>query len=282
MPPRTIRIGRDNSTFQALSGLKTNRNRRHKSRTFIVEGVEPITSALTHGWECEAVIYEGAVRPSSWAAGVIGQAANALRYELSTDLLKSLSGKSDASELLAVFQMRADDLARIPVQPQMLVAVFDRPSNHGNLGSVIRSCEAFGVHGAIISGHAVDLYDQATITASRGALFAIPTVRVASADDVLAWLDRVRGALGACALVGAETDADRDVWSHDFRGPTVLVAGSEREGLSRAYRERCDTLVRIPMSGSVSSVNVSVATSIILYEITRQRRAGKAEADERR
>jgi tRNA G18 (ribose-2'-O)-methylase SpoU len=79
--------------------------------------------------------------------------------------------------------------------------------------------------------------------------------------------------VGECSVVGAETDAGREVWSHDFRGASIVVAGSERPGLSRAYRERCNALVTIPMSGAVSSVNVSVATSIVLYEVARQRRA---------
>jgi 23S rRNA (uridine2479-2'-O)-methyltransferase len=283
MPQRVVRIGRDNSTFQALTALKTSRPRRHRTRTFLVEGVEPITGALANGWECEALICETGRRLSTWAKGVIDAVAGATLYELSPDLLESLSRKSNASELLAVFRMRADDMARIPVKARLLVAAFDRPSNHGNLGAFIRSCEAFGVDGVIISGHSVDLYDQATITASRGALFAIPIVRVASAEEVLAWAEQVRGVLGNCALVGAETDADRDVWSHDFRGPTIVVAGSERPGLSRAYREHCDALVRIPMSGSVSSVNVSVATSIVLYEVARQRHAAPSTlTDERR
>ena len=274
MSERVIRIGRDNSTLQSLRALGTNRTRRHKTGTFIVEGVEPITAAVANGWECEAVIYQSGRRLSTWAAGVIDGALAAARYEVSPDLLAGLSGKTDASELLAVFRMRADDLGRVPLHGRLLAAVFDRPSNCGNLGTLIRSCDAFGVQGVIISGHAVDLYDPATITASRGALFAVPVVRVAAAEEVVTWSDSVRQALGHCTLVGAETDADREVWSHDFRGPTIVVAGSERAGLSRAFRERCDALVRIPMDGHVSSINVGVATSILLYEAARQRRPG--------
>ena len=101
-------------------------------------------------------------------------------------------------------------------------------------------------------------------------------VRVASAEEVFAWSDTVRGAVGGCSVVGAETSAGGEVWSYDFRGAIIVVAGSERPGLSRSYRERCDALVTIPMSGSVSSVNVGVATSIVLYEIARQRRTLRA------
>jgi tRNA G18 (ribose-2'-O)-methylase SpoU len=272
MPSRVVRIGRDNSTFQGLTALRTNRTRRQRTSTFIVEGVEPLTAALANGWECEAVICESGRRMSAWASGVIDSAGGATRYEVERELMAGLSGRAESSELLAVFRMRDDDLARIPVHGGLLVAAFDRPSSPGNLGTSIRSCEAFGVDGAIISGHGVDLYDPATISASRGAIFAIPVVRVASADDVFAWAATVRGVVGGCSVVGAETEADREVWAHDFRGATIVVAGSERPGLSRAYRERCDALVTIPMSGSISSVNVSVATSIVLYEIARQRR----------
>ena len=113
-------------------------------------------------------------------------------------------------------------------------------------------------------------------------MFAIPVVRVASADDVFAWSRTVREVVGGCSIVGAETTAGREVWSHDFRGATIVVAGSERPGLSRAYREQCDALVTIPMSGSVSSVNVSVATSIVLYEIARQRRSATRKRGARR
>jgi 23S rRNA (uridine2479-2'-O)-methyltransferase len=273
MARRVVRIGRDNSTFQALRALKTNRNRRHRTGTFIVEGVEPITSAVLNGWACEALVTESGRRLSAWAGEIMARAPTAVSYEVAPDLFGSLSDKSDASEILAVFRMRANDLAAIPVRASLLAAVFDRPSNHGNLGTFIRSCEAFGAHGVIISGHGVDPYDQATITAGRGALFAMPILRVPSAEDVFAWSDHVRGTLGACALVGVETDGARDVWAHDFRGATIVVAGSERQGLSRAYRERCDAVVRIPMPGAATSVNVSVAMSIVLYEIIRQRGA---------
>lgn len=271
--PPIVRIGRDNSTFQLLSALRSNRTRRHQTRTFVVEGVEPITAAMANGWECEAVIYESRDAISAWAAGIIDESpAAAVRYEVTRPLLERLSGKTTPSELVAVFRMRADSTDRIPLHTPFVAVVFDRPSNHGNLGSLIRSCEAFGARGVVLSGHGVDLYDPATITASRGAMFAMPVVRVPSAAEVIAWLGRVRGAIGACALVGVETDGDRDLWAHDFRTPTVLVAGSEREGLSRAYRDACDALLRIPMAGSVSSINVSVATSIALYEVARQRK----------
>jgi TrmH family RNA methyltransferase len=270
--PQTLRISKRNSAYQVLASLRTNRVKRHRSRTFLLEGVRPIGSALARGWTFDALVYESPSALSRWAADVVSRASAPVHYEVSRELLSELSGKEDASELLAVLRMPEDDLARIPVAPGLLVAVMDRPSNPGNLGTLVRSCDAFGVHGVIVTGHGVDLYDAATITASRGSLFAVPVVRAGSHDDVVRWIAAVRIALGACRIVGADERGTVDISQHDFTPPTVVMFGNEAQGLSRAYLEACETLVRIPMSGSASSLNVSVAASIVFYEAGRQRR----------
>jgi TrmH family RNA methyltransferase len=168
--------------------------------------------------------------------------------------------------------MEADAVSRVPIGPDLLVAVMDRPGNPGNLGTLIRSCDAFGVHGLIVTGHAVDLYDPATIRASRGSIFAIPVVRMPSHASVAAWVSTVRGAVGQCRIVGADEKAGTAVFDHDFRQPTIAVFGNETHGLSRAYQELCDASVQIPMRGAASSLNVSVAASVLFYEVSRQRR----------
>src|SRR3954470_2639158 len=101
MPSRVVRIGRDNSTFQGLTALRTSRSRRQRTGTFIVEGVEPITAARANGWECDAVICESGMRMSAWARGIVDSAGAATRYEVESDLMTGLSGRAGSSELLA-------------------------------------------------------------------------------------------------------------------------------------------------------------------------------------
>ena len=273
MSSRTLLVSTRNSAYQVLESLVSNRQKRHRTRTFLLEGVQPITRALAHGWSFEAVIHAQHARLSSWATDVIARSGAPIRYELSRDLIEELSAKADTSELLAVVRMAADDPGRIPVGNDLLVVVADSPANPGNLGTLVRSCDALGVHGVIVTGHAVDLYDPLTVTASRGSLFAVPVVRVDSSAGVEQWLRHVRRALGRCTIVGADERGSFDVSAHDFTTPTVLVVGNEARGLGRGFQELCDALVRIPMSGSASSLNVSVAASIVLYEAGRQRRA---------
>ena len=266
-----LRITRRNSAFQILQSLATNRQKRHQTRTFLVEGVRPVTTALQSGWEVSAVIYANGRRLSSWAQDVVDRSKSATRYELSEELLAELSRKEETSEVLAVVEMPRDDLARIPVRRDLVAVVADRPGSPGNLGTLMRSCDAFGAHGLIVSGHAADIYDPATITASRGSLFAVPVVRVASPGAVAEWIAAIRATQPRLRVVCADERGASDVFDSDLTGPAVIVLGNEAQGLSRAYVEVCDTTVRIPMTGAASSLNVGVAGSILLYEAARQR-----------
>jgi TrmH family RNA methyltransferase len=275
MTARTVRVTKRNSAFQVLASLRANRQKRHATRTFVLEGVRPIDTALACGWRFEAVLFAGGATLSRWASDVIGRSSPSERYELSPELLAELSGKDTPSELLAVVRMQEDDPARIRVRSDLAVAVVDRPSSPGNLGSLIRSCDAFGVHGVIVTGHAVDVYDPATITASRGSLFAVPVVRLGSLSTLRTWIDDVGRRIGPMQVVGADEKGAVEISSHDFRGPTVVVFGNEAHGLSRACRDMCDRTVSIPMTGSATSLNLSVAASVVFYEIRRQRAAGR-------
>lgn len=270
-PPRRLRVSTANSAFQVLESLRTNRARRHRERSFVVEGVQPITRALEHGWRFESVLYRAGGRLSRWAEDVVDRSQAPLRHELSAGLLARLSGRSEGSELLAVIAMPDDDAGRIPLEHPFAAVVIDRPGSPGNLGTIIRSADALGARGVIVTGHGADIYDPATITASRGSLFALPVVSAPSHEPVMDWVARVRSRLGGCRVIGADERA-ADIAQADLTGPAVVVVGNETHGLSRGYREACDTLVGIPMTGSASSLNVGVAASIVLYEIVRQRR----------
>ena len=270
--PQRLPISTANSTFQVIESLIANRVKRHRSRTFVLEGVQPITRALAHGWTFDALLCQQGARLSNWAAEVISTSGAPVCYELTADLLQALSSRDDGSELLAVVRMAGDDLSRIDVRAPFTAIVMDRPGSPGNLGTIVRSADGLGARGVIVSGHGVDLYDPATIAASRGSLFALPVVAVPSHDAVLSWVEHVRATLGACTIVGADERATMDLADCDLTGPVVAVFGNESHGLSRAYRAACDRLVRIPMQGSASSLNVGVAASIVLYESEQQRR----------
>jgi TrmH family RNA methyltransferase len=273
--PRTLLVSTRNSAYQRLESLRMNRQKRHRSRAFLVEGVLPVTRALSHGWTFEAVAFARSARLSAWADDVLARANPPVLYALAPELLHTLSGKAEPSEIVAVVRMPEDDLGRIRVSDDLLAIVVDAPSSPGNLGTIVRSCDALGGHGVVVTGHAADPYDPGAVTASRGSLFAVPVVRLESPAAVEQWVAGMRCTLGRCVVVGADETGTVDLPAHDFARPTVVVLGNEQRGLGRAYKALCDALVRIPMCGTASSLNVSVAASIVLYEARRQRRSGR-------
>ena len=159
------------------------------------------------------------------------------------------------------------------------MVVFDRPSSPGNLGSSIRSAHAFGADGIIITGHAVDIYDPFVVRGSMGAIFGMPVSTAPSHTDVQAWVAAARAAGFNYKVVGSSSKSEEQLSQCALSGPTLLVLGNETVGMSRGYKEMCDTTVTIPIVGELSSINVRCAASILLSEVSRQRAADNRGAN---
>ena len=266
-----IRVYTENNDFQYLETLRRNRSKRNQTQTFFVEGVNAINQALVHQWQMEAFVFANDQRLSDWATQIIAQSTAKKHYSLPSALMQKISQKEDASELIAIPRLPADDLARIPARDNPLIVILDRIASPGNLGTIIRSCDALGVDGILLTGHTTDLYAPETIRATTGSFFAVPTVRLPASSDVAPWIEQQKQKYPNLAVVGTSAKAELTLPAHDFSTPTILLIGNENHGLSVHYKEMCDALVTIPMTGTASSMNVACATSICLYEINRQR-----------
>jgi tRNA G18 (ribose-2'-O)-methylase SpoU len=271
MTAKTIQIYSRDNHFQRLEVLKRNREKRSKYRQFIVEGVRPINQALAHGWAPNQIVFSSKSKLSSWAEDILGTNQNSTQIACDKELFSELSDKDEPSELLMIFDFADDNLERIETHSKMLIVVFDRPGSPGNLGSSIRSCDALGADGIIITGHAVDVYDPLVVRASRGSFFSKPIVRLASDKEFFSWIDDLKKIYAELRVVGATEDGQESLERFHFDREVVLVMGNETVGLSRSYLDKCDSTVKIPMVGTASSLNVSCACSIVLYEIARQK-----------
>jgi TrmH family RNA methyltransferase len=269
----TVRkIHNQNNDFQYIETLRRNRVKRNRAGEFFVEGVRSIEHALRYGWQINALVFSREKRLSDWAEKVIRTSGAQVHYELTAALMAEISQKEEPSEIIALVAIPADDLGRIALRASPLVLALDRPILPGNIGTVIRSCDALRVDGVIITGHSADLYDPDTIRAATGSFFAVPAVRLPSSKELAAWVEEQRAAGIPLQVVGTSAKSSVAIDAFDFTRPTVLVAGNESHGLSENYRTLCDAMVTIPMAGSASSLNLASATSIMLYEIDRQRR----------
>ena len=264
-----LRITSRNARFQRWQALLGNRNKRQRAREFLVQGVRPITIAVEQEWPVHTLIFDGSRSLSGWAQEVL-RTVRAEQVSMSPDLLAELGEKEEA-EVIAVVGMPDDDLRRITVGPQFLGVAFDRPTSPGNIGSIIRSADAFGAGGVIVTGHAADVYDPRAVRASTGSLFGVPAVRVPSHREVVAWALEQRERGCPVRIVGTDEQGESNLFDVDLTGPTLLAIGNEATGLSAAWREVCDHVVRIPIAGTASSLNAANAATVVLYEAARQR-----------
>ena len=266
-----LRVSSRNARFQQWESLLSNRNKRQRTGEFLVQGVRPISLAAKVGWPFRALIYDAERPLSAWAQNLL-RSIDTVRVAMAPGLLAELGEKTEGSpEMVAVVQMPGDDLDRIKAGADFLGIVLDRPANPGNVGSIIRSADAFGASGVIVTGHAADVYDPRTVRASTGSLFALPVVRSTSHRELAAWVAAQRARGCPIMIAGTDEHGDRDVFDVDFTQPTLLLVGNEAAGLSGGWQELTDLTVSIPMTGAASSLNAATAATAVLYEIARQR-----------
>ncbi len=276
MPTQTIPVSTQNQWFQRAETIQRNRKRRWQHRQFLVEGVRAINGLRRNRrWQVEALLYTPAQPLSGWAQEVRTELECPYHLELTPELMAELSDKEEASELLAIVNMPVID--DIPIKltakagHKSLVVLLDRPGNPGNLGTIIRSCDAFGVDHLLLTGHGVDPFDPVTIRATAGAFFNVSLARLSGHAPLATWLAEAKANNPDLQVIGTSVKGDLPLTACDFTRPTLLCLGNETLGLSSWLKEQCDTLAYIHMQGVASSLNLACATTAILFEASRQR-----------
>lgn len=165
-----------------------------------------------------------------------------------------------------------DILAGVPLGEQPLLLLLDEINDPHNLGAILRSADAAGVHGVIIPRRRSVPLTPVVAKASAGAIEYVPVARVANLPQTVEMLKKQ-----GIWVAGADAQAPELFWEAKLTGPLALIIGGEGKGLGRLVKERCDILVRLPMSGQVNSLNASVATALLVYEVARQRRVASHE-----
>ncbi len=244
----------------------TNKKDREESGTFMAEGLKLVIDALELGWTIRTLIYAKAAKGKPLVEQVAARtvAHGGLVLEVSEKVLSSVTRRDNPQMVVGVFEQRWKSLAEIvPGAGETLVAL-DRVRDPGNLGTIIRTADAAGASAVLLIGDCTDPFSLETVRATMGSVFAVPVVR-ASAEDFLAWQKRSGAQVVATHLAGAV-----DYRTVDYRKkPTVLLMGNEQSGLPESLAGAADRTVRIPQQGRADSLNLAIATAVMLFEARR-------------
>lgn len=244
------------------------RAERERSGLFYVEGLRFIATAIRHHIPIETLVMCRPLltHPLARKLARRQQQLGTPVLEVTPDVLYSLALVDDPQGIGAVVRQRWEPLARVEPAGELCWLVHDIVRSPGNLGTILRTSEAVGGAGVILLGDAIDPYDPAVVRSTMGALFAQRVVRT-TVSDFVRWKER-RG----YALVGTSPSGHADYHDVAYHAPTLLLMGGERKGLSPELQQLCDVLVRIPMVGAGDSLNLAVATGVMLYELFNRRR----------
>ena len=266
----------DLSAMMAITSLQNPRvkaairlqKRRERNATgkMLVEGFPELELAVHSGARVEELFFcESLCRPEERPLLTTIGHTGAKLYSVSAMVMQKMAYRENPSAWLAVVDFPRRTLAslQLPVNPLLIVAeAVEKP---GNLGAILRSADAAGVHAVIVCDPATDLANPNVVRASKGALFHVPVVE-ADAEQTLAWL-RQQG----IRLLAATPAARHNHWQTDLTGPVAIAVGAEDTGLSDRLLQQADLQVLIPMVGQVNSLNVAQALTLLVYEAVRQR-----------
>lgn len=247
------------------------RIREGKERSLIlIEGTRLAGECLASGLHLKMAFI---LHSSEVAAGTLVPKLNALEcpiYEVDESLLASLSDTVTSQGIIIIAARPHHDLSKMIEsrhgRPPLVVAL-DRIQDPGNAGTIVRTAEAAGATGIVGSIGTVDLYSPKVLRASMGSAFRLPIITGESIPEVLDFA-RTWGLF----VVGTAADGDTVYSEHDWMRPAIVLLGNEAGGLAADIPALCDTVVRIPLTAPVESINVASAAAALLFEAARQRR----------
>lgn len=244
------------------------RRERDSSGEFLIEGYRELLRAVDAGWRMTQLFF----CPELFL-GVNEQALidrieryGAQLFRCTKQVFEKLSYRDRPDGLVAVSTQKTTPLNQLKQEFLLVAEAIEKP---GNLGTILRTADAVGVDGLILADKCTDLFNPNVVRASVGTLFSVP-IADATGDEAIQWLKS-----NNIKILAATPHATEDYTDVDLTVPLAIVLGTEQLGLSQKWMEQADLQVKIPMLGIADSLNVSTASSILMYEALRQRRLKK-------
>jgi TrmH family RNA methyltransferase len=252
-----------NPTVKAVRALHL-RKERDETGLFVAEGLKAVTEGLETGHTPAILMHgaEAAAHPLLKKAVAATLAANGEVIEVTEGVLAKVSRRENPQAVVGVFRQAFKRLEAVEPQAARCWVALHQVRDPGNLGTIIRTADSAGCGGVILVGECCDPYSVEAVRATMGSIFAVPLVK-ASEAEFAAWRNGWPG-----SVVGALLSATVDYREAAYASPTLLLMGNEQQGLPPDMAALCDVNVKIPMRGRADSLNLSVATGIMIYAAT--------------
>ncbi len=254
-----------NPIVKEIKGLVAQRKHRKQTGLFVAEGLKLATDALEAGWGIRYLALGPEARENRIAleTAAKAKARGALILEVNTAVLGAITRRDNPQMVVGVYEQQTLKLSDLDPKSATTWIALDRVRDPGNLGTIIRTGDAVGATGVILIDETTDPFAVETVRATMGSLFHVPLVRC-TADEFIDFRKNWAG-----LVVGTHLRGTKDYRAADYKEPVILLMGNEQAGLSDKLTDTCSELVKIPQAGQADSMNLAVATAVMLYEVRR-------------
>lgn len=254
-----------NPRIKDIKALALPKHRKERG-VFVAEGLKLIADALAENWPIEAMIHgaEVANQPAVQKAAATARARGADILSVSAAVLSKITRRDNPQMVVGVFDQRFVQPSDVKPGASGVWVVLEGVKDPGNLGTIIRTTDSVGADGVVLVGPSVDPFSTEAVRATMGSIFHVPLARMNESEFL------ARRASWPGRVVGTHLAGSVDYRLPTYQPPLLLLMGNEQSGLTARLAEACDDLVRIPMAGRADSLNLAVATGVMLYELRRR------------
>lgn len=253
-----------NKKIKDIVNLIRKSSERRTRGLFVVEGIKMFTEIPI---ECIDEVY-ATERFAQEKGSPIGRVAKEKIFFVSEDVFAKMSDTQSPQGILATVSIeKLEKIKKLTAKSIDAYIILDNLQDPGNLGTIIRMAEAAGIGKIIMSKDTADIYNPKVVRSTMGSIFRVQAEYV---DDLTAAIEELKQ--GGVRVYAAHLKGERYHDDVDFAGPSAFVIGNESKGISDDIAECADELIRIPMNGSVESLNAAIAATVLAFEMARQRR----------
>jgi TrmH family RNA methyltransferase len=252
-----------NPFIKSLVQLQEKAKARKQSGTFLIEGMREIELAIKGKYEIETILFLPELVSNNQITKLTDNQVDLI--EISKEVYQKLAYRDTTEGILAVAKTKSVQLSDLKLPENPLILVMEAIEKPGNIGAILRTCDAAKVDAVIIANPKTDLYNPNIVRSSVGCLFT-NQIATGSTEEVVAFLIQNNISFYSATLQNSTTYD-----TQNFTASTALVVGTEAIGLTELWREKATQNIIIPMQGEIDSMNVSVAAAILIFEAKRQR-----------